>query len=401
MSTLNVANISPSTSLRLPNLATGSLPSGSGAQKGMMAYDTTTEEVKIYDGTGWLVLKASLQTATVSVSNPTGYFGTDISVKIKINYTSAMNADFSNVFFAADVDGQIKLPYWRESYNSSSAATFWVKTNVPSAGTTFYAHVSPAVTYSGSPGQAFLYYNKGDNIDGWSTNSGCGTFVTNGTVITKEGSCGSAARTTNWWLAESANNTAWDDYIWEYDTRRSVNTGYQYPWASIRVNDPVGSGSVSKWWYEGSNGAGTWRPYSNGSDGGWITNNNNHPRGISDSWERHYLIAVANVGKVLVSTNTFGTADGATTMEFGEWDYGAQKLSGSPQPFITVQNYSFGSNYYPDGLHGGIAIDDHSGANGMTNVYKNLCVRKTFKVNIGATSQSLSPSVSITSFSSS
>ena len=43
MSTLNVANISPSTSLRLPNLATGSLPSGSGAQKGMMAYDTTTE----------------------------------------------------------------------------------------------------------------------------------------------------------------------------------------------------------------------------------------------------------------------------------------------------------------------------------------------------------------------
>ena len=61
-----------------------------------------------------------------------------------------MNADFSNVFFAADVDGQIKLDYWRESYNSSSAATFWVKTNVPSAGTTFYAHVSPAVTYSGS-----------------------------------------------------------------------------------------------------------------------------------------------------------------------------------------------------------------------------------------------------------
>ena len=180
-----------------------------------------------------------------------------------------------------------------------------------------------------------------------------------------------------------------------------MNTGYQYPWASIRVNDPVGSGSVSKWWYEGSNGAGTWRPYSNGSDGGWITNNNNQPRGISDSWERHYLIAVANVGKVLVSTNTFGTADGATTMEFGEWDYGSQILSGSPEPFITCQNYSFGSNYYPDGLQGGIAIDDHSGANGMTNVYKNLCVRKTFKVNIGATSQSLSPSVSITSFSSS
>ena len=83
MSTLNVANISPSTSLRLPNLATGSLPSGGGAAKGMMAYDTTTEEVKIYDGSSWLVLKASLQTATVSVSNPTGYFGTDISVKVR------------------------------------------------------------------------------------------------------------------------------------------------------------------------------------------------------------------------------------------------------------------------------------------------------------------------------
>ena len=86
-------------------------------------------------------------------------------------------------------------------------------------------------------------------------------------------------------------------------------------------------------------------------------------------------------------------------MEFGEWDYGAQILTGSPEPFITVQNYSFGSNYYPDGLQGGIALDDHSNGGGMTNLYKNMVVRKTFKVNVGATSQSISPSVSITSFS--
>lgn len=399
MSTLNVANISPSTTLRLPNLATGSLPSGGNAQKGMMAYDTTTEEVKIYDGTAWLILKASLRTATVTVSNPTGYYGTDISVKVKVNYTSAMNSDFSNVFFAADTDGQIKLDYYRESYTASTAATFWIKTNVPPTGTTFYAHVNPAATYTGSPGQAFLYYNAGDNVDGWSTNSGCGTLVTNGSVLSKNGSCGGAANLTNWWYAPSANNSAWDDYIWEYDTRRSITSNYEYPWASIRVNDPVGSGSVSKWWYEGSNGSGsTWRPYSNGSDGGWISTNNNHPRGISNSWERHYLIAVANIGKVLVSTNTFGTADGASTVEFGEWDYGAQKLSGTPETFITVQNYSFGSSYYPDGLQGGIALDDHSNAQTMTNLYKNLVVRKTFKVNIGATSQSLSPTVTISNF---
>ena len=326
------------------------------------------------------------------------YCNNSIPVKVKITSTaSGSTGDFGDIKFYADSSASTPLNYWRETFVSGTYAEFWVKVpTFPAAGATIYAQISSQNTYTGNINDVFLYFNSGNNVTNWQVRHG--TMTTNGTVITKTGAGGSAANETNAWYTPGESSTNWSDYIWEYDTRRDVSGGYDYPWASVRVRNPSAS-SVTKWWFEGSDGSGnTWRPYSSGSDGAWISqnsNNSNIGRGISDNWERHYMICSNNVGKVFWSTNTFGTADNATTFGFGHWDYANQTTN--PQSFVQQQNYAFASGYLNQGAYGTIALDNHSGA-APTMKFKNLLVRKTFSLNSSDTSTSLVPTVNVGNF---
>ena len=396
MSNLNVGRLTATGSVKLPVYTTANLPAG---EEGLTVYDSTEKTIKYYDGTQWVAAgSGGKKTASITISNPTGTATTNIPVKVKISAsTSGSTGDFGDVKFYSDSAATTTLSYWRETFVSDSYAEFWVKIpTFPSGGATIYAQKSNSNTYTGTSSSVFLYYNTGDNVTNWQVRHG--TMTTNGTVIIKTGAGGSAANETNAWYTTAESDTEWSNYIWEYDTRRETSGGYDYPWASVRVRNPSAS-SVTKWWYEGSDGSGnTWRPYSSGSDGGWIStnsNNSNIGRGISNNWERHYLICSNNVGKVFWSTNTFGTADNATTFGFGHWDYASQTTN--PQSFVQQQNYAFSSGYLNQGAYGTIALDNHSGAS-PTMKFKNLLVRKTFTLNASDTSTSLTPTVTISSF---
>lgn len=396
MSNINVGKVSATVGVKLPSFTTANLPPG---EEGLTVYDSTEKTIKYYDGSQWSAAgSGGKKTAAITVTNPTGNATTNVAVKVKITSTaSGSTGDFSDIKFYSDSAATTPLGYWRENFVSGSYAEFWVKVpTVSSSGATFYAQKSSSNTYTGSPSSVLLYYNIGDTITNWQVRHG--TLTTNGTVLIKTGAGGSAANETNAWYTPAESDTEWSNYVWEYDTRREASGGYDYPWASIRVRSPSGS-SVTKWWLEGSDASGnTWRPYSSGGDGGWISQNGNNSgigRGISNTWERHLLICSNNVGKVFWSTNTFGTADNATTFGFGHWDYSSQTTS--PQTFVQQQNYAFGSGYTNQGSYGTIAFDNHSGA-APTMKFKNLVVRKTFALNSSDTSTSLSPTVTIGSF---
>lgn len=396
MSNINVGRLTATGSVKLPTYATANLPPG---ETGMLVYDSDEEAIKYYNGTEWVAAgSASKKTSAITITNPTSIATTNIPVKVKITGTeSGSTGDFGDIKFYADSAATTPLSYWRETFVSGSYAEFWVKVpTFPAAGATIYAQIASDNVYSGNINDVFLYYNSGDNITNWQVRHG--TLTTNGNVLIKTGAGGSAANETNAWYTLGESDTEWSNYIWEFDTRRDVVNTYDYPWASIRVRSPA-AGSVTKWWFEGSDNSGnTWRPYSSGSDGAWISTNSNNSgigRGISNNWERHYLICSNNVGKVLWSTNTFGTADTAITFGFGHWDYSTQTTN--LQTFVQQQNYAFSSSYTNQGSYGTIALDNHSGA-APTMKFKNLLVRKTFALNSSDTSTSLSPTVTIGNF---
>lgn len=392
MSNLNVGKLTATNGVVFPQFTTANLPAG---ELGMTVFDTDEESLKFYNGTEWIAVgSGGTKTAAITVTNPTGNAATNIPVKVKITGTaSGSTGDFGDVKFYSDSAATVPLSYWRETFQNGTYAEFWVKVpNIPGSGATFYAQTSSQNTYSGNINDVFLYYNAGDSITGWSTRHG--TITTNGTVIIKTGSGGSAANETNQWYAPGESDTEWSDYIWEYDVRAESAVGY--PWSSVRIRSPSGS-SVTKWWFEGSNGSGnTWRPYTSGSDGGWLTQNTSNSgigRTIATTWEKHYLIASNNVGKVLWSTNTFGTNDSGTTFGYGHWDYASQTTN--PETFVQQQNY--GSLPTNQGAYGTIGIDNHSGT--APNLrFRRMVVRKTFQLNSGDTSTSLTPTVTVGTF---
>ena len=392
MSNLNVGKLTATAGVKLPSFTTANLPPG---ETGLTVYDETEQSIKYYNGTEWVAAgSGGKKTSNITVTNPTSNATTNIPVKVKITgLASGSTGDFGDIKFYSDNAGTTPLSYWRESYVAGSYAEFWVKVpSFPASGVTFYAQKQSSNTYTGDINDVFLYFNSGNNVTSWQVRHG--TMTTNGTVIIKTGSGGSAANQTNTWYTVAESDTEWSDYIWEYDTRAESVTGY--PWASVRVRSPSGA-SVTKWWFEGSDGSGnTWRPYTSGSDGAWIsqnTTNSNIGRTISTNWERHLLICSNNVGKVFWSTNTFGTSDSANTFGFGHWDYAPQTTS--PQSFVQQQNYT--PLPTDQGAYGTIAIDNHSGTAPNLRM-KNFVVRKTFKLNNNDTSTSLSPTVTVSNF---
>lgn len=400
MSNINVGRLTATGSVKLPSYTTANLPPG---EEGLTVYDSTEKAIKYYDGTDWIAAgTGGKKTASITITNPTGNATTNIPVKVKITGTaSGSTGDFSDIKFYSDSAATTPLPYWRENFVSGSYAEFWVNVpTFPGNGATIYAQRSTQNTYTGSASDVFLYYNSGDNITGWTQNRG--TLAVSSGVITYTGCGDNAALPTGAWYG-AGETTTWNNYIWEYDTRRNSTPGGDYPWISVRVRSP--GGSVTKWWFEGSGSStsgtdasgNTWRPYTSNSDGGWITQNTNNSgigRGISNNWERHVIVASGTTGKVFWSTNTFGTAAGASTFGFGHWDYSLQ--STNAQTFVQQQNY--GSLPTNQGAYGTIAFDNHSGAPNLQMWYKNMIVRKTFSLNNGDTSTSLSPSVTISTF---
>ncbi|MGD0405021.1 MAG: DUF2341 domain-containing protein, partial [Candidatus Bathyarchaeia archaeon] len=83
---------------------------------------------------------------------------TNYQVKLSVNFDSTMKSDFSDLRFTSD-DGATLIPFWVESYVSSTSAVVWV--NVPS------------VSASGSA-TIYMYY---DNPSAVSVSSGKSTFT--------------------------------------------------------------------------------------------------------------------------------------------------------------------------------------------------------------------------------
>ena len=111
---------------------------------------------------------------TISVYNPGTSTLTDYQVRLDVPYLSGMNADFSDVRFKADPEGDF-LPYWTESYSESVSAVTWVK--VPSlpaeSATELVMYYGNATAVEESDGEAvFEFFDdfEGSVIDGgkWS-----------------------------------------------------------------------------------------------------------------------------------------------------------------------------------------------------------------------------------------
>ena len=95
----------------------------------------------------------------------------DYAVKVGVDYRSGMESDFDDIRFV-DSDGSTELDYWRESYDSSSDAIFWVEVpHVPNGGKDIWLYYDNPGTPSASDGEdtfpAFFYDMSYDPTSDW------------------------------------------------------------------------------------------------------------------------------------------------------------------------------------------------------------------------------------------
>jgi hypothetical protein len=103
-----------------------------------------------------------------TITNSTGGALSGYQVKVAVNYDSDMQPDFDDIRFA-DSDGLILLSHWRESYATSTSATFLVKIpSVPSGTKTIYMYFGNPTIGSASDGAStFEFFDEGDQISSW------------------------------------------------------------------------------------------------------------------------------------------------------------------------------------------------------------------------------------------
>jgi hypothetical protein len=97
--------------------------------------------------------------APVTISNP-GSGLTDYQVRVDVNYDADMQPDFDDIRFV-DSDDSTELSHWRESYNASTSAIFWVKVpSIPSGDKTIYMYYGNDAASSASDGDAtFAFFD--------------------------------------------------------------------------------------------------------------------------------------------------------------------------------------------------------------------------------------------------
>jgi hypothetical protein len=97
--------------------------------------------------------------APVTISN-SGSGLTDYQVRVDVTYDADMQPDLDDIRFV-DSDDSNELSHWRESYNASSFATFWVEVpSIPSGDKTIYMYYGNDAASSASDGDAtFVFFD--------------------------------------------------------------------------------------------------------------------------------------------------------------------------------------------------------------------------------------------------
>jgi hypothetical protein len=108
--------------------------------------------------------------APVTINN-TGSALTDYQVRVDVSYDADMQPDFDDIRFV-DSDDSTELSHWRESYNASTSAVFWVKVpSIPSGNKTIYMYYGNDAASSASDGDAtFEFFDdfEDSDISDWS-----------------------------------------------------------------------------------------------------------------------------------------------------------------------------------------------------------------------------------------
>ncbi len=220
----------------------------------------------------------------INISNPNDEL-TNYQVKLIVPYNSHMNSNYSDLRFSFKYPNgtEVEIPYWIQSYNSSSA-TVWVKVpDLKTGNTTIYMYYGNPNATSKSNGDAvFIFF---DDFNGNSLNStkwyvvrkqGNSYYTVSNSILTLYGPSGTSASGL---------------------TIRSLNQyGYNYTIVAKIIQDTnyngkttdLGFGGVttatSPWWvpntdnfqgYYGGSGSGSNGPRSCHLINYWTGNNNN------------------------------------------------------------------------------------------------------------------------------
>jgi hypothetical protein len=114
---------------------------------------------------------------TITINN-SGSALSDYQIRIDVDYETSMNSDFLDLLFTTD-DGETEINYWIETFQSSVAATIWLKVPIIAAGNTliymYYGGCAPLLT---DPENVFIFYEDFSTFSGWIT-YGSGDVVQN------------------------------------------------------------------------------------------------------------------------------------------------------------------------------------------------------------------------------
>ncbi len=106
---------------------------------------------------------------TANITNNTGSTLSDYQVKLTLSYDSDMQDDFADIRFI-DNNGTTLLPYWMQSYITSTSAIFWIKVpSIPSGIKTIYVYYGNPAAASTSDGRnTFEFFDDfSAGLDQW------------------------------------------------------------------------------------------------------------------------------------------------------------------------------------------------------------------------------------------
>ncbi len=132
------------------------------------------DDLELVTVSGWYYASWGCR-APITINNA-GSGLTDYQVEVNVSYDGNMRPDFGDIRFT-DSDGSTELAHWRESYVTSTSATFWVKVpSIPSGDKIIYMYYGNSAASTASDGDAtfefFDDFGDGDISDWYQYGSG-------------------------------------------------------------------------------------------------------------------------------------------------------------------------------------------------------------------------------------
>ncbi len=120
----------------------------------------------------------------VTITEHSGSALINHQVRVDLNFTTGMKADFSDIRFTTS-NGQTLIDFWIEDYTASTEAIVWVEVpNLPASTTTdIYVYYSNPTAITASNGtNTFVFFDHFDTFSGWS-NIGSGLVQSDNTTF--------------------------------------------------------------------------------------------------------------------------------------------------------------------------------------------------------------------------